>query len=204
MTVWGIWHQRNQVCLRIPCCNTNQVAPQAKEKLAKYKAAIPSGPPRMPRQKEAWKPPPNPSLFKINFDGAVFTKERKSGIGVVIHDHQGQVIASLSQQISQAYLPLKVEVLAAARALEFGWEVGIGEAVLEGDSELTILALKEDGCSMAAMDHLIQDALTWSDRYIKLLYSYHRREGNKLAHRLTRHSINVLDYKVWMESDPPL
>ena len=89
MTVWGIWHQRNQVRLRIPCWNTDQVAPQAKEKLAEYKAAIPPILPRMPRQKEVWKPPPDPILFKINFDGAVFTEERKSGIGVVTHDHQG-------------------------------------------------------------------------------------------------------------------
>ena len=57
---------------------------------------------------------------------------------------------------------------------------------------------------MVAVDHLVQDALTWSDRYTKLLYSRCKREGNKLAHRLARHSINVLDYGVWMESVPPL
>lgn len=76
--------------------------------------------------------------------------------------------------------------------------------MLEGDSELMISTLKEDGCSMVAVDHLVQDALTWSDRYTKLLYSRCKRGGNKLAHRLARHSINVLDYGVWMESVPPL
>ena len=53
-------------------------------------------------------------------------------------------------------MPLEVEILAAAHALEFGWEIGIGEAVLEGDSELTISTLKEHGHSIAAVDPLIQ------------------------------------------------
>ena len=52
-------------------------------------------------------------------------------------------------------MPLEVEILAAAHALEFGWEIGI-EVVLEGDSELTISTLKERGHSIAAVDPLIQ------------------------------------------------
>lgn len=99
MTVWGIWHRRNQVRLCIPCCNTDQVAPQAKENLAEFNAALPPKLPRLLRQKVAWKPPPDPSLFKINFDGAVFTEEKKSGIEVVIRDYQGQVIASSTTTI---------------------------------------------------------------------------------------------------------
>lgn len=61
----------------------------------------------------------------------------------------------LAQQLSQAYLPLEVEILGAARALEFGWEIGIGEAALDGDSELTMSTLKEDGYSMVSVDPLI-------------------------------------------------
>ena len=198
-------HQRNQVRLHIPCCNYDQVASQAKAKLAEFDAALPPKPPVLPRQKVLWKPRPEPSIFKINFDRAVFTNEKKSGIGVGIRDYQGQVIASLAQQLPHALLPIEVEVLAAAHALEFGWEIGIGEAVLEGDSELNISALKEDGHSIVLVDPLIQDALAWSDMYSKLLYSHCRKEGNKLAHSLARHSINVLDYGVYIENvSPPL
>ncbi|KAF3959114.1 hypothetical protein CMV_016044 [Castanea mollissima] len=86
-------------------------------------------------------------MFKINFDGAVFKSENSSGAGVAIRDCRGRVIASLAQLLPQAYDAMKIETIAACRALEFGLEVGIGEAVLEGDSQAIIQALKEEGIS---------------------------------------------------------
>ena len=59
-----------------------------------------------------------------------------SGIGVVIRDHQGLVISSLSQQLSQAYLVVEVKALAVARTLESASELGIVNAILKGDSEV--------------------------------------------------------------------
>ena len=49
----------------------------------------------MPRQRTKWKPP-DARIFKINFDGAIFRQENKSGIQVVIRDHIGTIIASLA------------------------------------------------------------------------------------------------------------
>lgn len=46
----------------------------------------------------AWHPP-DASWYKINFDGALFVKENCAGVGVVIRNEQGLVMASLSQSI---------------------------------------------------------------------------------------------------------
>ena len=37
-----------------------------------------------------------------------------------------------------------------------------------------------------------------------LHYSYVKREGNKIAHNLTRHALCISDFVVWMEDFPPL
>ena len=42
-----------------------------------------------------WKPP-NFGLYKTNFDGALFAAQVNAGIGVVIRDWEGQIIAALS------------------------------------------------------------------------------------------------------------
>ena len=70
--------------------------------------------------------------------------------------------------------------MATAWALEFGQEIGIGGAVLEGDSELIINSLKAGGNTLASVEPLLQDAIVFSNCYSKLLYSHCRREGNRL------------------------
>ena len=86
--------------------------------------------------------------------------------------------------------------------MEFGQEIGIGGAVLEGSSELIIKSLKAGGNTIASVEPLIQDAILFSISYSKLQYSHCRREDNRLAHSLARYSINVSNYVVWMKEVP--
>ena len=60
---------------------------------------------------------------------------------MVIRDHTGAVMASLAQTFAPALQSTEIEAIATARALEFGGEIGISEATLEGDSELIINSL---------------------------------------------------------------
>ena len=75
-------------------------------------------------------------MVKANFDGAIFTKEHRSGIGVVLRDDQDSVLASLSRQVSQAYNPLEIEAMAAVVVLWFASKLGFSQVVLEGDSQV--------------------------------------------------------------------
>ena len=56
----------------------------------------------------------------INFDGAIFRDENRSGIGVVVRTHTSVILASLAQSISQALQLAKIEAIVVARALKFG------------------------------------------------------------------------------------
>ena len=79
-------------------------------------------PPILPaasKPKVRWKPP-DANLVKINFDGAIFKDENSSGIGVVVRDHTSAILVSLSQSLSAALQPAKIEAIAIAQALEFG------------------------------------------------------------------------------------
>ena len=75
---------------------------------------------------------------------------------MVILNNQGLFIAFLSQQLQQAFHAVEIEALAAARALEFASEIGVEQALLEGDSEAIMKALVEDGGSLASYDLLIR------------------------------------------------
>ena len=88
--------------------------------------------------------------FKINYDGASFAEDNKSGIGVIIRDNCGMVITAFTQLL-QAYQVEDVEVMAAIRALEFETKVGVGSVIVEGDSEVVVKVLQHDNPGLASM-----------------------------------------------------
>ena len=90
-----------------------------------------------------WIPPPENSL-KINFDGALFKDINKAGLGVIIRDNQGQVLASLSEQVQLPCSDDLVEAIAAARAIALAHDLSLSNYILEGDSDKVITALKRN------------------------------------------------------------
>ena len=88
------------------------------------------------------------------------------------------------------------------RALEFALELGIALVVLEGDSKVVTDALAEVDVSLFSYGLLNVDTKSLSLDFFQLRYFYVKREGNKVAHSLARHSITVFNFIVWMESIP--
>ena len=101
--------------------STHQIAATARELIAEFAQSITS--PLLPRvtatpPQTRWRPP-HLGLVKINCDGATLKEQNKSGVGVVIRDGYGLVLASLSKQISQLYTALEIEAMAVSTVLSF-------------------------------------------------------------------------------------
>ena len=73
-------------------------------------------------------------MFKVNFDRAIIRKEQKAGVGVIIRDEHGRVIASMVDGISLPFSIDAVEAFATKEALKFAQECGLSAIILEGDS----------------------------------------------------------------------
>lgn len=65
-----------------------------------------------------WSPPISP-MVKVNFDGAVFKDLGEVGIGFVVHDSQGLVLASMSEKVLLPQSVTDVEAKVAVRAINF-------------------------------------------------------------------------------------
>lgn len=74
--------------------------------------------PNVQRCRVRWSKP-IPPLFQINFNGAVFNDLGTAGVGAVVQDSQGMVLASMSEQIPLPQSVVEVEVIAAAKAVNF-------------------------------------------------------------------------------------
>ena len=108
----------------------------------------------------------------MNFNSAIFTKECKSRIGVVIRDTHGSVMASLSKVLPQLHSPLEIEAKVASSALQLAKELGFNQIVLEGDSKVLMHALADNSPFLSTVGSLIDDIRFNAVFFTKLHYSH--------------------------------
>jgi hypothetical protein len=138
VTCWLLGHKRNHDCLHLPSEQYSPIWTRAQAFLHEYlsvtteeKAEKLKSPP------VRWKLPVT-NYYKINFDGAIFKESKSRGIGVVIRDNTGMVIATLNQKVHGTHMVEMIKALAARRAIIFAKEVGIDDVEVEGDAETVI------------------------------------------------------------------
>ena len=80
--------------------------------------------PAKPKQNliKCWSPPPG-SLYKVNVDG-VFSAQKESGIGVIILDEAGLVVAVMSKKVKALLGPLEIEAKTFEVGLQFAKDMG--------------------------------------------------------------------------------
>ena len=146
--------------------------------------------------------PPDESVYKINFNGAVFEEQGSAGLGVVVRDLTGLVISALSEKIRFPGLAVMVEALAARRAVLFAKEISVFGVVVEGDSLQVIKAVNSSKRSKTTYGHIIDETRLLSSSLSCCNFVHVQREGNKLAHALARQAAVSADTDVWMEDLP--
>ena len=92
-------------------------------------------------EQSVWWSPPRGDCFKVNVDGATFSKQKATGLGVVIRDDKGRVEAALSRRIEVPLGAVEAEAKAWEAGLLFAKDVDVHEIVLEGDSLVIYNAL---------------------------------------------------------------
>ena len=100
VTAWAVWHHRNKSLLQAVTVPLNRIAMFAETYLQNYAAGL--GMRRSPDRSiigaVKWRPP-NENVVKVNFDGALFGESNCAGLGVVVRNSKGVVLAALSEKI---------------------------------------------------------------------------------------------------------
>ena len=83
------------------------------------------------------------NCFNVSMDGAVFSKQKATGVGVIIWDDRGRLKAAMTMKLHAPLGALEVEAKAFEVGMQFAKDVGIQDVVLEGDSIIIYRALCE-------------------------------------------------------------
>ena len=165
ITAWSVWNQRNQVRVQAFAIDLHQVAAAARTSLDEFhmtRQGLELQRQQVVRSAQNQWLPPLVDEVKINFDGAMCPKKKKSGIGVVVRDVNGMVLASCVKIKHQPYKVVEIETLVAAVALSFTTDLGYRRIILEEDSMEVIQALRENTQSLTPSGLLLEDVKRFS------------------------------------------
>ena len=96
-------------------------------------------------------------MYKLNFDAAVFTDTSTSGVGVMIRNVGGQVMATMSSKGHETIDSEEVEVLACRRALEFAIKAGFSNLIVEGDNSNVMRSIVSTQTDWSCLGNLYDD-----------------------------------------------
>ena len=132
---WIIWNQRNKVLHGGKIQDPNMLCRRVVEYLEEYQNS--QGNLHVDGVVHSvggvWKPPPN-SVFKLNFDAAVFVEAKRTGFGAIIRTDKGKVMAVMSARGPHVSISEEAELLACKKTVEFATDAGFSKLVIEGDS----------------------------------------------------------------------
>ena len=98
---------------------------------------------------------------------------------------------------------LALETVATRRAVHFLQELNLHGSILEGDSESSISAIKNQFFHHPDVGHIIKDIMSLVGSFQYFSFSHTRRQGNALAYALARRARFSFPISIWKESVPP-
>ncbi|MFA5374805.1 MAG: ribonuclease HI family protein [Dehalococcoidia bacterium] len=123
----------------------------------------------------------------INSDGAAVPNPGSAGIGAVLRDEKGNIVAEICEYIGRA-TNNKAEFLALIAALEKALELGANHVDINSDSELIVRQL-EGKYRSKLMKQLYEQTVSLLDEFKSYTVKHIPREQNKEADALSKRAL---------------
>ncbi|XP_042954639.1 uncharacterized protein LOC122291053 [Carya illinoinensis] len=145
-----------------------------------------------------WIPPPA-GVYKVNWDAAIKEEASKVGIGIVIRDFEGRVVASRSLQKFMFTDAFTAETQGALQAVCFAKDIGLRRIILQGDALNVVKSLKTD-----SSESHYSGVLLWDAKHILNQFDYWdvvhvKRQVNVAAHVLAKYGLSSDEDEVRLE-----
>ncbi|XP_024042628.1 uncharacterized protein LOC112099434 [Citrus clementina] len=139
VTCWTIWTARNKLIFEAKKPGYQMSVATAEALLEAYQRVKPSGlicgADKEKKTAKAWLPPP-PSWFKVNVDAAIRKEKNLSGLGAVIRDATGNIIAAAVKTTRFHGNVSYAEAEAVRWGLQVAVDAGLTSLIIETDSQM--------------------------------------------------------------------
>ncbi|KAF5454650.1 hypothetical protein F2P56_024298 [Juglans regia] len=142
-------------------------------------------------------------MFKANWDAAIDKVNSRVGIGIIVRNSEGAVMASLCSSMDLVPDPLLGEAIAARRASSFCTDLGLQHIILKGDSLLVVKAIENKEDSWSDSDLVIRDIKILLSKFLSWSVLHVHREVNVIAYHLAKFALNCQEDCIMIEDCPP-
>jgi ribonuclease HI len=127
----------------------------------------------------------------VNWDAALDSVNRRMGVGILVRDHLGMVIAARSHTLVFLTEPVVAEAIAALHAVEFSRDLGLPRIVLEGDSLQVVTAVQDLRPTWSRYGHITADIRTILKGFRSWQVCHTKRVSNYAAHGLAKKRLSM-------------
>ncbi|XP_023920887.1 uncharacterized protein LOC112032348 [Quercus suber] len=125
-----------------------------------------------------------------------------AGIGVVIRDWRGEVMATLSMPIALAPTVADLEALACCRAVMFAAEKDLQKVIFEGDSASVISAISQESPVLNSYGDIVDDIRSLVSAFQLFKFVFVHRSCNVVADALAKKAKCLVGSKEWLDDLP--
>jgi ribonuclease HI len=156
---------------------------------------------RPAKEKGRWEAP-QINWVKINVDGAFDESTGEGGLGVVIRNHQGDVLLTAWKDLQGLRDAEEAEALACREGLKLAADWCAQRAVLETDNCTIASMLTRRSGEPSSLKFIIDEAVTAGNRLPQWTVVHKGRENNRVAHELAQLAKRSRYSAVWHSAAP--
>ncbi|XP_059450890.1 uncharacterized protein LOC132181669 [Corylus avellana] len=149
----------------------------------------------------SWVPPPV-GYVKINWDSSIKQSRNQMGVGVIVRDHTGKVLAiQCATKCSITHAP-PAEAIGAWTAVNYARRMDYQNVVFEGDAMEIVRALNNEGNCWTTYGQIVNAAKAEIVQHTGWVVQYVSRLANRVAHRIAKAAFMYGEGREWKEDFP--
>ncbi|KAK2657606.1 hypothetical protein Ddye_010658 [Dipteronia dyeriana] len=145
--------------------------------------------------------PPALAIYKINCDATL--AGRLVGVGIVIRDSEGFVMASSSQKIEVTLSPQVAEAVAIFRGIKLTIETSLTSCCIESGAEVVVGWINSKNPLCSKIGVVIDDIHVLLEQVHCGSINFVSRKANQVAHMLAKNGISFVENMFWLEEFLP-
>uniref|UniRef100_A0A803P559 Reverse transcriptase domain-containing protein n=1 Tax=Cannabis sativa TaxID=3483 RepID=A0A803P559_CANSA len=146
--------------------------------------------------------PPAINGFKLNVDAGTNLEQKKLGVGAIIRDHEGNVVATLSKIVQGSFRSDEMEAKSLFHALNWASQFQYLVTHIEIDASRVSTALLSNATDLSRFSNLIFDVRCLISSFPGVLISHVKRSANQAAHGLAKFALGLDEDMCWVGEIP--